>query len=269
MTQESTNIKSSTGFGSEIHTEGVDFHIHGEETQCVEVELDPNESAIAEAGTLMFKDENIEMNTVFGDGSENNKGMGKMMLGAGKRLLTGESLFITAFTNNSNKKSRVCFAAPTMGRILPINLKEIGGQLVCQKDSFLCAARGVSVGMFFQKKIMTALFGGEGFIMQKLEGDGWAFIHMGGTIVERRLKAGEVLQVDTGCVAAMTPNISMSIQSAGGVKTWIFGGEGIFLTRLEGPSEGEGTVWIQSLPFSRLAARIIMSLPPIRSGGNS
>jgi uncharacterized protein (TIGR00266 family) len=269
MNTSSQVLKSSDGFGQDVHTEGVDFFIHGEETQCVEVELDPEESVIAEAGTLMFKDDQIEMNTIFGDGSEKSKGVGNKLLGAGKRLLTGESLFITVFTNKGSGKAKLSFAAPTMGRILPIHLKEHKDGLVCQKDSFLCAAKGVSVGMFFQKKVMTALFGGEGFIMQRLDGDGWAFIHMGGTIVERTLGAGEVIQVDSGCVAAMTPNIDMKIQSSGGVKTWIFGGEGIFLTRLEGPASGTGKVWIQSLPFSRLAGRIIASLPPMKSGGNS
>jgi len=262
-------LKSSDGFGGEVHTEGVDFHVHGEETQCIEVELDPDESVIAEAGTMMFKDNQIEMETVFGDGSKKSSGIGGKLMGAGKRVLTGESLFITVFTNKGQAKATVAFAAPTMGRILPINLKDLGGSIVCQKDSFLCAAKGVSVGLFFQKKVMTALFGGEGFIMQKREGDGWAFIHMGGTIVEKTLGPGDELQVDSGCVAAMSPEIEMKIEVAGGVKTWIFGGEGMFLTKLKGPATGEGKVWIQSLPFSRLAARIIMSLPPMRSGGNS
>ncbi len=269
MTQPSHLIKSSDGFGGDVHTDGVDFHIHGEETQCVEVELDPGESVIAEAGTLMYKDEQVTMDTVFGDGSEKSKGVGSKLLGAGKRLLTGESLFITVFTNQGQGKATASFAAPTMGRILPLDLKKMGGRIVCQKDSFLCAAKGVSVGLHFQKRIMTGLFGGEGFIMQKLEGDGHVFIHMGGTIVEKTLGPGQVLHVDTGCVAAMTANIDMKIQSAGSVKSWVFGGEGIFLTRLEGPASGTGKVWIQSLPFSRLAGRIIAALPPVRNEGNS
>jgi uncharacterized protein (TIGR00266 family) len=269
MTQPSTAMKTTAGFGGNIHTDGVDFKIHGEETQCVEVELDPGESVIAEAGTLMYKDEAIEMKTIFGDGSEKSSGIGGALLGAGKRLLTGESLFITSFTNKGEGKKVASFAAPTMGRILPVNLKAMGGAIVCQKDSFLCAAKGVSVGLFFQKKILTAFFGGEGFIMQKLEGDGYAFIHMGGTIVERALGPNEVIQVDTGCLAAMSPDIKMSIQAAGGIKSWLFGGEGLFLTRLEGPPSGKGKVWIQSLPFSRLAARVIAFLPPVRNEGRS
>ncbi|RMB11789.1 TIGR00266 family protein [Eilatimonas milleporae] len=239
----------------------VDYEIRGAEMQFVEVELDPGESAVAEAGAMMFKDRAITMNAVFGDGSGQSGGFMGKLLGAGKRLLTGESLFTTVFTHEGTGKARIAFAAPYPGNILALKLDEFGGRLVCQKDSFLAAARGVQIGIHFQRRIMTGLFGGEGFIMQSLEGDGWTFVHIGGTVVERRLAAGEVLHVDTGCLAAMTADIDMDVERVGGIKSMIFGGEGVFYARLTGP----GTVWLQSLPFSRLAGRIWASAP--QTGG--
>jgi uncharacterized protein (TIGR00266 family) len=231
----------------------IDFEIKGQELQFVEIELDPGESAVAEAGAMVWKDASVTMTTVFGDGSGDQGGgfMGKL-LGAGKRLITGESLFTTVFTHNGTGKARVAFAAPTPGSILPLRLAERGGTLICQKDAFLAAAKGVSIGIQFQRRVMTGLFGGEGFIMQKLEGDGWVFVQMGGTVVERELRAGEELHVDTGCLAAYTPSVTFDLVAAGGVKSMVFGGEGAFFARLTGP----GHVWIQSLPFSRLAGRI-------------
>lgn len=232
----------------------IDFEIKGQELQFVEIELDPGESAVAEAGGLVWKSASVEMATVFGDGSGGQGGgfMGKL-LGAGKRLVTGESLFMTVFTHQGQGKARVAFAAPVPGAILPMKLSDVGGTLICQKDSFLCAAKGVSIGIQFQRRMMTGLFGGEGFIMQKLEGDGWVFVQMGGAIVERELAPGEQLHVDTGCLAAYTPSVDFDLVTAGGVKSMIFGGEGVFFARLTGP----GKVWIQSLPFSRLAGRMM------------
>jgi uncharacterized protein (TIGR00266 family) len=240
----------------------VDFEIKGHEMQFVEVELDPGESAIAEAGSMMFKDATVHMDTIFGDGSHASKGFGAKLWSAGKRLLTGESLFMTAFTHQGQGKARVAFAAPYPGSIQAFHLGEMGGALVAQKDSFLAAAKGVTVGIHFQKRIMTGLFGGEGFIMQKLEGDGWAFVHFGGAIIERTLAPGEVLHVDTGCVAAMTPDVDFDIVRAGSVKSMIFGGEGVFFAEIKGP----GKVWLQSLPFSRLAGRILANAGP--AGGH-
>jgi len=248
---------NSTGFGGEHATDGLDYAIRGHEMQFVELELDPNESVIAEAGAMMFKSASIEMTTVFGDTTGQSTGVWGSLVGAGKRLLTGESLFTTVFTQSGAGKGRVAFAAPYPGTILPIKLSTMGNKLICQKDSFLCAAKGVSVGIQFQKKIMTGLFGGEGFIMQKLEGDGWVFVHVGGTLQQINLKPGEVLHVDTGCLAAMTGNVEFDLEMAKGVKTMLFGGEGLFFARLTGP----GTVWIQSLPFSRLAGRMFESAP--------
>jgi uncharacterized protein (TIGR00266 family) len=242
----------------------IDFEIKGQELQFVEIELDPGESAVAEAGAMVWKDASVEMTTVFGDGSGGQGGgfMGKL-LGAGKRLVTGESLFTTVFTHQGQGKARVAFAAPIPGAILPLKLAEYGGQLICQKDAFLAAARGVSIGIAFQRKMMTGLFGGEGFIMQKLDGDGWVFVQMGGTVVERQLAPGEVLHVDTGCVAAFTSTVDFDVIAAGGVKSMLFGGEGVFFARLTGP----GHVWIQSLPFSRLAGRMLAAARPY--GGQS
>ncbi len=231
----------------------VDFEIKGQELQFVEIELDPGESAVAEAGAMVWKDASIEMSTVFGDGAGQAGGFMDKLLGAGKRLVTGESLFTTVFTHRGTGKARVAFAAPVPGAILPIKLDDLGGRLICQKDAFLCAARGVQIGVHFQQKIMTGLFGGEGFIMQRLDGDGWVFVQMGGTVVERELAAGEELHIDTGCLAAYTQGVDFDLVRAGSVKSMFFGGEGIFFARLRGP----GKVWIQSLPFSRLAGRML------------
>jgi uncharacterized protein (TIGR00266 family) len=243
----------------------IDFEIKGQELQFVEIELDPGESAVAEAGAMVWKDASVGMATVFGDGSGDQGGgfMGKL-LGAGKRLVTGESLFTTVFTHGGQGKARVAFAAPTPGSILPLRLADYGGTLICQKDAFLAAAKGVSIGIQFQRRVMTGLFGGEGFIMQKLEGDGWVFVQMGGTVVERELRAGEELHVDTGCLAAYTPSVTFDLVQAGGIKSMVFGGEGAFFARLTGP----GHVWIQSLPFSRLAGRIAAQIGPT-GGSNS
>lgn len=236
----------------------IDFMIHGQEMQFVEVELDPGESAIAEAGAMMFKDPAIDMDTIFGDGTKQQSGIFGSIASAGKRLLTGENLFMTVFTHQGQGKARLGFAAPYPGTILPFHLAEWGGALIAQKDAFLCAAKGVSIGIHFQKRIMTGLFGGEGFIMQKLEGDGYAFVHCGGCLVQRDLAHGEELHVDTGCVAAMTPSVDFDIVRAGSVKSMIFGGEGVFFAKLRGP----GTVWLQSLPFSRLAGRVLANAGP-------
>lgn len=235
----------------------VDYEIKGNEMQFVEVELDPGEAAIGEAGSMMFMDMGIDMDTVFGDGSAQQGGIFGKLLGAGKRLITGESLFTTIYTNQSAGKKRVAFAAPYPGKILAMDLSQLGGTLLCQKDSFLCAARGVSLGIGFQKKLGVGFFGGEGFIMQKLDGDGLAFVHAGGSLLRRELQPGESLMVDTGCVVAYTPNVDFDIQYVGKIKTALFGGEGLFLARLTGP----GTVWLQSLPFSRLASRIFAAAP--------
>jgi uncharacterized protein (TIGR00266 family) len=231
----------------------IDFEIKGQELQFLEIELDPGESAVAEAGAMVWKDGSVGMTTVFGDGRAQEGGFMGKLLGAGKRLVTGESLFTTVFTHNGTGKARVAFSAPVPGAILPIKLSDLGGTLICQKDSFLAAAKGVSIGIQFQRKILTGLFGGEGFIMQKLEGDGWVFVQMGGTIVERELRAGEELHVDTGCIAAYTPSVDFDVIGAGGVRSVLFGGEGLFFARLRGP----GRVWIQSLPFARLAGRML------------
>jgi uncharacterized protein (TIGR00266 family) len=232
----------------------IDYVVHGEDLQFVEIELDPGESVVAEAGALMYMTRGIQMETIFGDGSAQSQGKGLMgaLLGAGRRLLTGESLFMTVFTAAGGAKEKVAFAAPYPGRILAMDLAKLGGELVCQKDSFLCAARGVSIGIAFQKKIGVGLFGGEGFIMQRLQGDGFCFVHAGGMLVEKQLGPGETLRVDTGCLVALQPSVSYDIQLVGSVKTAFFGGEGLFFATLTGP----GHVWLQSLPLSRLAGRI-------------
>jgi len=237
----------------------IDFKIMGSEMQFVEVELDPGESAVAEVGSMMYMTQSIEMETVFGDGSQQSRSGGVMgaLLGAGKRLLTGESLFMTTFTNTGQGKQQVAFAAPYPGKILAMDLKQLGGQLICQKDSFLCAARGVSIGIAFQRKIGVGLFGGEGFIMQRLEGDGLTFVHAGGTLHAVELSAGQTLRVDTGCLVALQPSVSYDIQFVGKIKTALFGGEGLFFAQLAGP----GRVWLQSLPLSRMADRIYKAAP--------
>ncbi len=241
----------------------VEYEIFGEEMQFVEVELDPGESVVAEAGGMMYMDNGIEMQTIFGDGSNQQSSFMDKLVGAGKRMLTGESLFMTVFTHQGSGKARVAFASPYPGKIIPMDLSKHGGQMVCQKDAFLCAAKGVSIGIAFQKKIGVGLFGGEGFIMQKLEGDGLAFVHAGGTIVEKELQAGELLRVDTGCIVALEKNVTYDVEMVGGVKSAIFGGEGFFFAKLSGP----GKIWLQSLPFSRLAGRIWQAAP--QTGGPS
>jgi uncharacterized protein (TIGR00266 family) len=238
----------------------IDFEIRGAEMQFVEIELDPGEAAIGEAGSMMFMDAGIGMDTVLGDGSSQAGGFFGKLLGAGKRLVTGESLFTTVYSNQAQTKQRVAFAAPYPGKILPMNLRELGGMLLCQKDAFLAAARGVSLGIAFQQKISVGFFGGEGFIMQKLEGDGLAFVHAGGAVIKRELAAGQTLMVDTGCVVAYTPNVNFEIQYVGKIKTALFGGEGLFFAKVTGGQTG-GTVWLQSLPFSRLASRVFAAAP--------
>jgi len=247
-----------------LSADEIDFKINGTEMQFVEIELDPGESAVAEAGAMMYKDASIKLDTVFGDGSHNDNSNNFMdkLLGAGKRLITGESMFTTVFTHEGNGKAHVAFGAPFPGHIIPITLPNVDGVLICQKDSFLCAAKGVSIGVHFQKKILTGLFGGEGFIMQRLEGDGMVFIHAGGTVVERELQAGEILHIDTGCIVAMTQTVEFDIQQVGGIKSSLFGGEGLFFARVRGP----GKIWMQSLPFSRLAGRMLASAP--QNGGS-
>lgn len=235
----------------------VDFEIKGSEMQFVEVELDPGEAAVGEAGSMMFMDAGMSMDTVFGDGSASSGGLFNKLLGAGKRLITGESLFTTVYTNQGHGKLRIAFAAPYPGKILPMDLRQLGGMLICQKDAFLCAAKGVSLGIYMQQKMSVGFFGGEGFIMQKLEGDGLAFVHAGGTCVKRDLQPGQTLLIDTGCVVAFTPNVNFEIQYVGKVKTALFGGEGLFFAKITGP----GTVWLQSLPFSRLASRVFAAAP--------
>jgi uncharacterized protein (TIGR00266 family) len=240
----------------------IDYLIHGDDMQFVEIELDPGEAAVGEAGVMMYMQHGVQMDTVFGDGSQQG-GFFSKVLGAGKRLLTGEGLFTTIFHNEGSGKQRVAFAAPYPGKIVPVRLAEIGGTLICQKDAFLCAAKGVSLGIAFQKKLGAGLFGGEGFIMQKLDGDGMAFVHAGGTLLEKVLAPGETLRVDTGCVVAFQPTVDFDIQYVGKVKSALFSGEGLFFATLRGP----GKVWLQSLPLSRLANRIIASAPA--AGGRS
>lgn len=234
-------------------TDEIDYRIHGEEMQCVEIELDPQETAVAESGSFMMMDDGIQMQTIFGDGTGQEKGFLGKLMSAGKRVLTGESLFMTAFTNIGQGKRKVSFASPYPGKIIPLDLAQLGGKMICQKDSFLAAAKGVSVGIEFQRKLGSGLFGGEGFIMQKLEGDGLAFVHAGGHIVEKELVQGDLLKIDTGCIVAFTPSCDYDIQFVGGIKNTFFGGEGLFFATLRGP----GKVWIQSLPISRLASRVL------------
>ena len=241
----------------------IDFEIVGEDIQFVKIELDPGEAAVAEAGMMMYIEDGIRFDTIFGDGSPQQKGIMGSLMKAGQRLLTGESLFTTVFHNESQQKRKVAFAAPYPGRILPMHLAQLGGELICQKDSFLCAAKGVSLGIAFNKRFGAGLFGGEGFIMQRLTGDGLAFVHAGGMLEERTLGVGESLRVDTGCLVALLPSVTYDIQFVGGLKTALFGGEGMFFATLRGP----GKVWLQSLPFSRLASRIYAAAPQTGRGG--
>ncbi|WP_297334607.1 TIGR00266 family protein [Flavobacterium sp.] len=235
----------------------IDYEIFGEEMQYVEIELDPQEAVVAEAGSFMMMDNGISMQTIFGDGSNQNQGVMGKLFSAGKRLLTGESLFMTVFLNEYQGKRKVSFASPYPGKIIPIDLSQFGGRFICQKDAFLCAAKGVTVGIEFSRKLGRGFFGGEGFIMQKLEGDGMAFVHAGGTLARKELAAGEVLKVDTGCIVGFTPTVDYDIQFVGGIRNTLFGGEGLFYATLRGP----GIVYIQSLPFSRLASRVFAAAP--------
>ena len=241
----------------------IDYEIHGEEMQFVEIELDPHEGVVAEAGSFMMMDDNITMDTIFGDGSGQSKDILGSLFSAGKRLLTGESLFMTVFTNASGQKKKISFASPYPGKIIPVHLSDFNGEFICQKDAFLCAAKGVSISIEFSKKIGRGLFGGEGFIMQKIQGDGLSFLHASGTVVKRELKAGELLRVDTGCLVGFSRTVDYDIEFVGGIRNTIFGGEGMFFATLRGP----GTVAIQSLPFSRLANRVLAYAP--KSGGKS
>ncbi len=236
-----------------IKNHEIDYCIFGEEMQCVEIELDPNETVVAEPGSFMMMEDDIKMETIFGDGSQQQGGFMNKLFNAGKRMLVGESLFMTAYTNLGVQKRRATFASPYPGKIVPMDLQKLGGKLICQKDAFLCAAKGVAVGIEFQKKLGTGLFGGEGFIMEKLEGDGLAFVHAGGHIIQKDLQAYERLRIDTGCIVAFTQNVDYDIEFVGGIKNTFFGGEGVFFASLKGP----GTVWLQSLPISRLAGRIL------------
>lgn len=248
--------------GSQIADE-IDYKVFGEDMQYVEVELDPGESAVAEAGAMMFKDPSVSLDTVFGDGGSQTGGFFDKLVGAGKRLITGESLFMTVFTHQGRGKAKVGFAAPYPGTIIPLCLSNFGGEIICQKDSFLAAAKGVQIGIHFQKRILTGLFGGEGFIMQKLNGDGQVFLHAGGTIREVELSAGQSIHVDTGCLVGHTSSVDFDLQQVGGVKSMFFGGEGLFFANLTGP----GHVWLQSLPFSRMAGRMLAAAPRTGGGG--
>lgn len=243
----------------------IDYEIIGDDLQFVEVELDPGEAAVGEAGAMMYMQDGVSMDTVFGDGSAQEGGWMGKLFGAGKRLLTGESMFTTVFVNEGQGKKRVAFAAASPGKIVPVHLRELGGALLAQKDAFLCAAKGVSLGIAFQRRLGAGLFGGEGFILQKLEGDGYVFLHAGGALVEKQLKAGEVLRVDTGCVVAFQPSVDFDIEYVGKLKSALFGGEGLFFATLTGP----GHVWLQSLPFSRLADRILSQAPAAISNKSS
>lgn len=241
----------------------IDYKVFGDDLQYVEIELDPMEATVAEAGSMMYMEDGIQLETIFGDGSQQNSGFLGALMSAGKRLLTGESLFMTVFQNQSSVKRKVAFGAPYPGKIVAVHLAEIGGELIAQKDAFLCAAKGVSIGIAFQRRLGVGLFGGEGFIMERLQGDGWAFMHAGGTLMERDLAPGELLRVDTGCLVALSPSVDYNIEYVGKIKTALFGGEGLFFATLRGP----GRVWLQSLPFSRLASRIFAAAPQTGGGG--
>ena len=240
----------------------VDYKVFGDDMQYVEVELDPGEAAVAEAGGMFYMEDGIAMETIFGDGSQQTSFV-DALLGAGKRLLVGESLFMTVFMNTAQQKKRVAFAAPYPGKIVPVKLSEVGGELIAQKDSFLAAAKGVSIGIAFQKRLGVGFFGGEGFIMERLQGDGWAFVHAGGMLTERTLAPGEILRVDTGCLVALQPTVDYDIQFVGNIKSALFGGEGLFFATLRGP----GRIWLQSLPLSRMARRIVAAAPQTGRSG--
>jgi uncharacterized protein (TIGR00266 family) len=251
------------------NNQDIDYKIYGEELQFVEIELDPNETVVGEPGSFMMMEDGIQMQTIFGDGSAQQQqgGILGQLLNAGKRVLVGENMFMTAFTNIGQGKKKVSFAAPYTGKIIPMDLQLLGGTIIAQKDAFLCAAKGVSIGIAFQRKLGTGIFGGEGFIMEKLDGDGMAFVHAGGYIIEKELKAGELLKVDAGCIVAYSPTVDFDIEFVSGIKNWMFGGDGLFFAALRGP----GKIWLQSLPISRLASRIIQYSPQLghrREEGN-
>jgi uncharacterized protein (TIGR00266 family) len=248
--------------GHVMQSHQIDYKIIGNSMQMVEIELDPGETVIAEAGAMNYMEQDIRFDTKMGDGSEPNQGLMGKLLGAGKRMLTGESIFMTHFTNTGSGKSQVTFASPFPGSIIPMDLAQLGGEIICQKDSFLCAAKGTKVDIAFNRKLGAGFFGGEGFILERLKGDGLAFVHAGGTVIERELR-GETLRLDTGCLVAMTAGIDFDIEMSRGLKSMFFGGEGLFLATVR----GHGKVWIQSLPFSRLADRIIQHAPTM--GGSS
>ena len=241
----------------------IDHVVHGDDLQFVEITLDPNETVVAEAGAMMFKDPSIEMDTKMGDGSNPSAGFLDSLFSMGKRVITGESLFMTHFTARGSQRATVAFGAPYPGKIVPLDLAQHGGTFLCQKQAFLCAAMGTSISVAFTKRFGAGLFGGEGFILQKLVGDGMAFVHAGGTVIRRELAPGQQLQVDTGCIVGFEAGVDYDIESVRGVGSMLFGGEGVFLAKLTGP----GAIYLQSLPFSRLADRIIASAP--RHGGNS
>jgi uncharacterized protein (TIGR00266 family) len=241
----------------------IDYRIYGEEMQFVEIELDPDETVIAEPGSFLMMDEDIEMQTIFGDGTGQERGLMDKLFGAGKRLLTGEKLFMTTFTHRGYNKAKVSFASPYPGKIIPLDLSIYGNKIICQKDAFLCAAKGARVGIEFSKRLGRGFFGGEGFIMQKVEGDGMAFLHAGGFIIEKDLAEGEHLRVDTGCLVGFTEDVDYDIVFVGGIKNTVFGGEGMFFASLIGP----GKVWIQTLPISRLADRILSNTKGYAGGG--
>lgn len=242
----------------------VDYEIKGNDLQLVEVELDPGETVIAEAGAMTYLEAGIVFESKMGDGSEPDSGFFSKIFSAGKRALTGESIFITHFTNESQRKRKVAFAAPFPGKIIPLDLSKLGHEIICQKDSFLAAALGTKISIMLSQKLGTGFFGGEGFILQRIQGDGMAFVHAGGTIVEKKLE-NETLRIDTGCVVAFSPSLQFDIARAGNLKSMFFGGEGLFLATLS----GTGTCWIQSLPFSRLADRIVANAPAAGSSGSS
>ena len=246
-----------------MDTHEIDYEIFGEEMQYVEIELDPDETEVAEPGGFLMMDEDVEMKTIFGDGTGQDRSLMDKLFGAGKRMLTGEKMFMTAFTHRGSGKAKVSFASPYPGKIIPIDLMQYGNKVICQKDSFLCAAKGVTVGIEFSKRMGRGFFGGEGFIMQKIEGDGMAFLHAGGYIVEKQLAPGEHLRVDTGCLVGFTEEVDYDIEFVGGIKNSIFGGEGLFFASLVGP----GKVWIQTLPISRLADRILSNAKGYGGGG--
>lgn len=251
------------GSGPQRKSDEIDYQIIGTELQAVAITLDPGEMVIAEAGAMMYMTQGIKMETVFGDPSQQSQGFWGKLASAGKRMLTGESLFMTTFTAVSSARETVAFSSPYPGKIVPMHLDQLGGELICQKDAFLCGARGIQLSIAFQKKIGVGLFGGEGFIMQRLVGDGIAMIHAGGTIMQFDLQPGQSLKLDTGCLVALTPSVRYDIEFVGGLKNTLFGGEGLFLANVTGP----GRVWLQTLPFSRLAGRIIAAAPGAGSGG--